>query len=378
MAIVLWCVVMLPWTWVAAQQPVRRDSAEIEIVFNGSIDRAPISYTVIPRPIVDIGGLTDDPDNELRETAIVSITRLQQGELAVANEYKLQIHDGAGRWLRTLGRQGEGPREFRQAIYEVCPGAGRQFVAVEAGPSRMALFPDPETLAATVRYDGRATEDGCLHDGTLVVQLERTDQTPQEWPAYVVADFHGKVLRELGRFPAYGYNRFFERRAHVVGGRGRVIVGDGSAFEYRQYDLTGRLVRIVRTDDTAPRFTAANLEELLRRRIPPGTPADVADRALRQATAMELPERWPAYTRLQVDARNRVWIAEPTPLSGQAAPWAVFDSTGALLGRVETDGISLAGSAATPVVLEWGNQEVVVRYFDTDGAVHVAILPLRR
>jgi hypothetical protein len=360
----------------SAQQPLRRDSAGIEIVTNGSIADAPLRYIVLPRPIIDIGGLSENVDNELRDDAIVSIARLQWGELAVPNGHTLQIHDGAGRWLRTLGQRGEGPREFRQVIYEICTGVDREFVAVEAGPSRMAVFEDPYTLSGTVRYDGRIAENGCLHDGTLVVQLERDTENPDAPARYVLVNFRGEVLRELGRFPVYGYNRFFERRAHLVGGRGRLLGGDGSTFEYRQYDLFGRLVRIVRTADQPQPFTAADLRELIRKRIPAGTPSSVVDQALRRANGLDRPERWPAYTRLQVDEANRVWIAEPVSLSSTAASWAVFDSTGALLGRVETDGVALPGAAAAPIFLRWGVQEVVVRYFDSDGAIHVAVLPL--
>src|SRR5690606_8668683 len=76
----------------SAQQPLRRDSAGIEIVTNGSIADAPLRYIVLPRPIIDIGGLSENVDNELRDDAIVSIARLQWGELAVPNGHTLQIH----------------------------------------------------------------------------------------------------------------------------------------------------------------------------------------------------------------------------------------------------------------------------------------------
>src|SRR5690606_8629281 len=99
----------------AAQElPVRIDSAGVQIVLNGSIADAPIRYRIVPQPLVDIGGLSDHLDRELMETAIVSINRLQQGELVVPNGHTLQVYDGAGRWLRSHGRQGEGPQEFRQ------------------------------------------------------------------------------------------------------------------------------------------------------------------------------------------------------------------------------------------------------------------------
>ncbi len=371
------CLTAMPQVGATQALPVRSDSAGVEIVLNASIADAPIRYQVVPRPLVDIGGLSDHLDRELMETAIVSINRLQQGELVVPNGHTLQVYDGAGRWLRSHGRQGEGPREFRQVIYEICPGSERQFAAIEAGPARMAIFSDPETFTGSVRYNGRVTEHGCLRDGTLLVQLERQVGKPGDLAHYVVMDFSGRVLREFGSFPAFGYNRFFERRAHVVGGRGRVVVGDGSSHEFLQHDPSGRLVRVVRTGDIPRAFTAADLRALIRRRIPDGTPASVIDQAMNQVNGLERPERWPAYTRLQVDPANRTWLSEPVTMTGAPAAWAVFDSTGTLLGRVLVDSLQVPGSASRPMILQWGVQEVAVRYFDADGAIHVALLPLR-
>ncbi|HEX7024405.1 MAG TPA: hypothetical protein VF187_06275, partial [Gemmatimonadales bacterium] len=92
-------------------QATVRDSAGVQIVEHAADLPASLpEWPVDTVPLVDIGG-GDDPEQDLDN--VRGATRLGDGRIVVANtgSGELRIYDGKGKWLRNLGRKGEGPGE---------------------------------------------------------------------------------------------------------------------------------------------------------------------------------------------------------------------------------------------------------------------------
>src|SRR5690606_16795253 len=66
-----------------------------------------------PEPLVEIGVLDGAPEDQLFR--VVGARRLGDGRIVVANSgtHELRFYDAQGRHLRSVGREGEGPGEFR-------------------------------------------------------------------------------------------------------------------------------------------------------------------------------------------------------------------------------------------------------------------------
>src|SRR5690349_14555293 len=82
---------------VVAQAPARRASAGVTIITTGARLRAPVAFELGAKPIVDIGGVEEDPDLELRSrNGYLQAARFADGGFAVSDQVRVQYFDKAG------------------------------------------------------------------------------------------------------------------------------------------------------------------------------------------------------------------------------------------------------------------------------------------
>lgn len=95
-------------------------------------------WTLSTEPLVDIGVVEGDPDQEL--FAATSSVRLRDGRIVVANtgSNELRFYEAGGRFVRAVGRRGRGPGEFRglRRVYQFTPGT---LLALD-GTGRVSMF----------------------------------------------------------------------------------------------------------------------------------------------------------------------------------------------------------------------------------------------
>src|SRR5687768_145368 len=97
------------------RQSVVRDSASVTIVENA----APVwtdsahAWRVETEPVVTIGVVEGAPEYQLFR--VRHALRLDDGSILVADggSRELRFYDSTGRHIRSIGRDGEGPGEFR-------------------------------------------------------------------------------------------------------------------------------------------------------------------------------------------------------------------------------------------------------------------------
>lgn len=359
-------------------QPTRSDSAGIAIILNAPALSAPLVVEFADSADLDIGGIHDDPEQELSPRLSHAFLRLSTGEVAVSDGFDVHLYTREGDFIRSFGRQGEGPGEFQSIIWTLCELEPDTLLVLEVPSPRIGRISLTTRELTTVTYVGRTFTTSCLPDGFLARTSPPTYDSPGTPAAdYTVVNGAGEVVRKVGTMPSEHYRTFFSR-AELLAGRsdGSVIAAEGPTFEHRQYSPGGRLRRIVRTKDIVDSLTASEAGEILARRlgqdVPPARRRALEDQALGTAARLAVP----AYHRMNVDEAGRVWLAGPRLVAGQLETWTVFDSTGSLLGRADPNLLPDLPRGRR-LLLKWTSAEVVVGYYDEDGAFHVRATPYR-
>lgn len=337
---------------------VVRDSAGTTIVTSSEpawVVDAP-SLQLSNEPMLEIGIAQGDSLYELN--GVVSARRLSDGRIVIANarSSELRVYDASGIHLRTIGRNGEGPGEFRN-LGGVFRLPGDSILTLDRALRRLTVFDTQGNVGRIVPLespDGTHSPQltGVFDDGSFLVLATRTltpeagvgvhripgqvfhyaaDGTPgalitpletQEWAAL---DGDPGLLLMVRAFPRNGYA--------VTDGR-IVYVGDTDRFEIRAYGADGSLARILRRTDEPVPVTQDLMDAWGKVRIDAAPTEDAKRREREILSAMPFPETLPAFGRMIAGADGSLWIEVQSLPGDTASAYSVFDPAGAWLGDV--------------------------------------------
>lgn len=325
------------------------DSAGIRIVTH---EAGPVLDTVALEPVLSIGR-EGDPDYEF--FGIRQVSPLGSGNVVVANggTSELMFYGPDGKYLRRVGRQGEGPSEFGflTTVYTraadtltVMDPRRRRLVHFDSGGTfvRGESFAEDLTTASptsTCFFPGLM---GLLADGTRLtrgwgcMELTGSDGVRPTMMTLVLA--HGERRDTIGRFNS---NDVWERSsgrgadavdlipfAHVMGWatRGnRVVFSDGLDFSLRVYDSTATLVEIYRENAVPPEVTPEDRDLYVEERA-------AADRP--HPDDVPFPDRFGAYRQLLVSHEGEIWAQWAERPSESTTRWTVYGSDGQTVRRL--------------------------------------------
>lgn len=337
-----------------------QDSAGIAIT---TINATPAS---VPVWGVDTQPLTtlESPDS----TGFVFVSaahRLSGGRLLVADarQRRLHLYDAAGRHLRTLGRDGSGPGEFRGlmtvsvvgdtigtwdlsarrfSIFTADSGY-RQLVEAPAAPNEYDTAREIWITAGrqTITYWLRGEYPGPLPQGMRIRRWQFTGQiTASDSSGDVLATsptFNGIYTGQSERGDA---RQLFSNSPFVAVGN-LIAYGSGEEFEVRiaGHELvTRQIVRWSLADEPLTGAEVASARERLLESMPPGAPRERIEAAVDNIVAAELlPETRPAISRALWDDAGRLWVGKfDPPVRGlaEAFEWVVFDEAMRPQGRL--------------------------------------------
>ncbi|MDT8342520.1 MAG: hypothetical protein RQ751_13495 [Longimicrobiales bacterium] len=159
----------------------------------------------------------------------------------------------------------------------------------------------------------------------------------------------------------------FARDAVAAAGAGVVVMGVTERPEWRVWDASGALVRVIRLEVPERPVTDAEWSRARETQLP--ADADAAVRgALRDLyESVPRPDGWPVFSNLIVDDRGHLWVeryAVPWEEEGPGR-WWIFDPAGVLLGEVAVP----AGFRVDGVRGEW----MVGRWEDALGVARVRV-----
>ncbi len=335
-------------------------------------------------PLWDINGAEDGREELAPNT---NITRLPGGAMVVATGRELRWYDGEGRWVRTVGREGNGPAEFRQ--FDLLKTFGDSVLVYDLALRRVTVFDSAGTLGRVTTIVGTDSAGASfpldvLNDGRLLLG---TYPRPvpgsgvQRDPIILrIATPEGVPVASLGRFPldeqavvalpegGVSMRRVvFMRSSYFARHETKVLVATNERFGFDWYGADGRLMRSVRRSATPVPVTdaeaVAQIDEWLE-----GFPAGREElKAQRRQEMLDTPrpQTKPLYARVVVASNGEVWVqeyGEPRQAS-RPSTWSVFDPDG----RWQTQVTVPAG--VTPLVI--GPADLLATWNDAEGVIHV-------
>jgi len=376
-----------------------RDSAGVTIVASSALpERGEGGWALDQSPSFTIGTFQGDTLYQLYRVS--GGTRLPDGRIVLSENGNLQLRIYApdGTFLKSWGREGEGPGEF-QSI-RVMGVLGRDTLVVLDGRLRRIslIHPDDGFLAqSTVDEEVGLTfvSNGMFGDGSMVFGggmsfspggdmptdgLQRPD-TP-----YRSAGLDGSLTADFGTIPGSEYfmqNRGgggefmitasiipFGKRPVAFARGDRFYLGSADSYEIRGFDSTGRLDRIIRVSHPLTPVTSEDVERLVQEVVADLDDPSQAAGVRSSYRDMPIPDLMPAYRSFLLDSEGCLWVEE-YPLPGEGLKtWAIFDAEG-----VPQTRLSLPSDNR---ILEVGEDYLMAIFEDQLGIEYLMIYPLTR
>lgn len=345
----------------SANAPVVTDSAGVVVVTNpgaAADDTAGTPVRLSSEPVVDIGVASGAAEYQLDRVA--DVLRLEDGRIVVANggSGEIRFFDAEGRYLRSAGRSGSGPGEFRRLSSVIADGDS--LLAFDGQQARVSIFDlqgelrgtytleptgDPILPLRMYRLAGRIGDRGWLMQ-VNAYPADITGATEIAWDSvpHLLYDPTGAPADTFGEFAGMEMYRMPERTGPLLFGRvssadvhaDHLYATDGGKYEYRVYAPSGALAKVVRLQRDPRPVSGADVDRyitLMSARAP--NPQELA-RFETYIRSQPVPEHRPWLSDLEVDALGNVWVEEYRP-RGDDEPrtWSIFAPDGAWSGSVQ-------------------------------------------
>lgn len=350
-------------------------------------------WQIDPQPLVDVAGLGPDGTVVFGEPA--GATRLADGSLLIADraENTIRVVDAGGGLVRSLGREGSGPGEFRTVLWAGGCGADtllvwdlaerRATMVGAGGVGRQFVVPSGDTGQMPFAFS-------CSPSAAMAyLSVPRPDRNapPPEDPRFVPVTAsayrigaEGAITQRIGALPAGEVMMLTSPN----GGRGSAPRPLGAASSIAAVD--GRtvisspdsaFVRVMRADGgehrmpvpITPRAPTRDEFDAAVQAVSSFIPPQVRSAMTEKIAEAPMPETLPPIAALFVDPAGLLWV-QGTPPGSATAEFVVMAVDGRQVATVRI--------AAPLTVYEVGRDYVLGRYTDADDEIHVAVYRLTR
>jgi hypothetical protein len=343
-------------------------------------------------PVLDLGDEAKGPQEEFSGTVIP--VRLSDGTIVVANggSQELRFFETSGAFRKSVGRDGEGPGEFRRLGWlhagpgdtlrtwdwslvrmEVFApdGSHQRTMALGSPKERVSVSPvgmldDGSIIMSTQANVDFSTKDGVIRDTTTVLRYDVAGRLADSLGTFSGSEawvVHSQVGTSRGVSVS---NRPFGKALTVVTHGNMVTVGNSDAPELTVLRADGSTRRTVRWETAVAPVTAEDIAAY-KAMSAEGWPAGMEarrDRALARLENAPFPETKPAYSRFLVSSDGSYWVQRYSMRAdGAGTTFDVFDSTGARRGECEMPA-RFTPAQVTP-------EFVLGTWKDADDVVHV-------
>ncbi|MEX0893085.1 MAG: hypothetical protein WEB88_13035 [Gemmatimonadota bacterium] len=384
-----------------------RDSAGIRIIDNG----APAwtdgqVWRIAPEPEVVIGHAGDARYEFER---VQGMTRLADGTIVVLNTgaRELRFYDAAGVYLRTVGREGRGPGEFRYPRHFLVRG-DTLLVWDDVADELTRLLPDgtqldrvslrhPEvwTIAERRQAEGPlnlvTVFSSLLPDARVLTYLPGTTSDPGSAPTgtdrwgviYFLFDPDERVVTDLGTYygPAGGDGGGLGRSpsgasqfANVLhafhAAPFRLAIGGTERYDITVLGVTGAPVQRIRRNTPARPILDADRDAILSAREAELLALGLSPTDAHQYARPPRGQVFPYFDAMVYDHAGHLWVRDNAMLWDTTATWRVFGADGIYLGPVQ--------APAQLNVLEIGPDYLLGLVRDTLGVETVHLHRLQR
>lgn len=305
---------------------------------------------------VRIGGVEGDPDYLFGDIWGVAVDSHGRVFVLDFQEQHIRVYSPEGAYEQTIGRQGEGPGEFRAAV-SLLMGPGDTLLVQDNRLFRINRFAPDGSSAGSYRMqldDRQPQTSRATTSGVVAEQFQCPDspgqaaaEEPTDAIALVTTD--GNILDTLLTYPSLAARgvHFYGRSLSWDITDGPILVF-GDSDEYRLRIHSGnRLRRIitkpVRSEPISDQEKKAILDRWAQEAIESGAPEDWV---ARRRPSTHVADRVPAFRTIAFGPFGTIWVQRVRPVSellSQEEPdfndvgsrdWDIFDPEGRFLGTV--------------------------------------------
>lgn len=281
---------------------------------------------------------------------------LSDGRILVGDggNSEILILDAEGELLGRLGREGDGPGEFR-AITSLHPTTANGFSLYDTSLGRWTHFDSSGVVTSTEPMSPpnrvvdlvplakseshqllaiygdirRFARDGIRRDTTPLLHYVEITEDPDtvglwagdEWAYSVVGAGAARTYVGFGRsLASFGRN-------------GLAVLGDTDRLSVSLFDAAGSELMRIRGGG-APIPTTEAEGERWREMRAEALGADVPDDFRERFRRAPFRDSYPAFDAVAVDGQGRVWIGTTARLGSRERQWLVFDRSGSAIARV--------------------------------------------
>ncbi len=345
-----------------------RDSAGVEIVeARGARWSDATKWQVEPNPVLQIGVADGSP--EFVFSNIRAVLLLDEDRLAVADRSSSQVRyfTRDGSFLRSFGRRGEGPGEFRR-IRDMGQCGGDSLFVFDLDFKMVILTPTGHYSREARPYDLSSSRRRpyaleCARNGFFIVLGREARSGPPkiglyraEAPTWILAPDHVVASETVETIPAarlvvtveldtvlsserIGFSNGdtgphpFGRFTALAITESAIYLGSGGDYELQEYSLDGRLRRLVRWRGEDLSIRAKDIDTYRTERL---ANVSAAARPATERYLLDMPmlSTFPAYARIEVDPLGNIWVQSFRRPGQREQHWTVLAPDGGLLGSV--------------------------------------------
>jgi hypothetical protein len=265
--------------------------------------------------------------------------------------------DAQGKFLKTIGREGQGPGEFDSPYYSTF--AGNRLIVWDSGSRRLSSFtPDGDFVdSVNIAYnEGWVRGLRGLSSGEVVVEMEKSYRREPDKPQECRIDLYSTELkfirtiykRELWRkkyirTKEYGTTTlYFPYSADVrwdVLPDGRIVIGYSSKYELEIFDRSGNNISSI-----SHTYDPVDVTEKDRREYFDSVEFYRMGERLKDPPEYitkytEFPKHKPVYKNLLTDSEGNIWVVLNRKNQDEDGKiFDVFDRTGKFVSRVFLEG----------------------------------------
>ena len=332
------------------------DSAGVRVVTNG-VEGLP-RRELRPEAEVSMGSF-DGVDDALFN--VRAVDRLPGGEWILANggTNQIKVFTAAGEYLRSIGREGEGPGEFA-SLWSLSVFGGDSIFAWDTRSRRASVFSSDGELVRSVTpaaIEGQSLPAPVrmMATGSLLASggfsLNSVDLGSEEIVRSSslghLLDSEGRHLRTLDEFggteqwlvqtDAFVSIRTvpFGKGSRLAGSADAIFAGATENPEIRVRNVDGELVQIWRLDRESPHVSPEEWEVTRQADIALARSAAALAMAEAFYSKVPIPARHPAWNQLMVTQEGELWMQQFDPPGGEDTNvWWRFDTQGVLYDEV--------------------------------------------
>ena len=317
-------------------------------------------FTMGAKPVFDVGGVQDIPDNEFDHiNGYLRAVTLGDGGIAVIDRVKVRLLDVRGKQRVVVGSFGHRPNEFAELIVH-CRTRGDTVIVHDQNARATVISPAGKIVRQIPdAASGQRRRNACFDNGTVVLQKTGSGGTENPTVLLSVVDVKGAIVKSLGEAPTKSYRARLRTPVNTFAQGAFVAVADSHSNEIPQLGDPARAMAFRLGDEiekapanVLPSTTAAN-----------GTPM--------QYTASLT---WPMYEQMLPGANGSLWIQSYKHDRTEPDVWVPVDAAGKLIGKLS---ISIPPKPRRRLqIKEFTKDGVLVDYTDSDGATHFQVFRL--